>query len=136
MKTAHALILSLAIGVAAGAGTFAALRTTALGARSAAAPAATAAHPVRFAAVNRSLDRAQAALRRQLASRPPALPPLPRVSAAPTQPVRAMYAAAAPRTVYVRPKPIIRVLHRHGGEHEGGDAQGDGGGGNGASFDD
>lgn len=130
MKTAHALLLSLAIGVAAGAGTFAALRTTALGARSAAAPAT---RTVQIAAASRSLDRAQAALRRQLASRPPALPPLPHVSAAPTQPARAALATAAPRTVYVRPKPIIRVLHRHGGEHEGGEQSG---GGNGSSFDD
>lgn len=131
MKTAHALLLSLAIGVAAGAGTFAALRTTALGARSTAAPAA---RTVQIATASRSLDRAEAALRRQLASRPPALPPLPHMTAAPTQPVRAALAAAAPRTIYVRPKPIVHVIHRHGGDHEGGGEHD--GGGNGSSFDD
>jgi hypothetical protein len=124
MKPAHALVLVAAVAIATVAGTYAALRTTQLSAASA--------QPFRVdeatvAAQNRALDRAEAALRAQLRRKPPALPPVPSAPAGP-----AIRAAAPPSVVYVRPKPIVRVIHRHGaGEHES-----EGGDGAGAGLDD
>ncbi|HVC86758.1 MAG TPA: hypothetical protein VNC40_04935 [Gaiellaceae bacterium] len=109
MKRTHALVIVLAVAVAAVAGTFAALRTAQL--RTTATPKVTAAQ---IASQNRALDRAQAALNAQLRRQPPALPPLPRVGT----PIGSGAAAPAPagRVVYVRPKPLVRVIHRSGGE--------------------
>ena len=59
-----------------------------------------------IAAGNRQLDRIERALLAQ------------------AQP--AAYAAAQAPTIYVRPKPIIRVVHHAGGEHEN-EAEGGGG---------
>lgn len=110
MKPAPALLLVAAVAIAAVAGTYAAMRTTHL--------SSAAAQPARVGAAaiarqNRALDRAQAALRSQLRRRPPALPPVPKAVASPS-----VVAAAAPPVVYVRPKPIIHIVHRHGGERE------------------
>ena len=121
MKRTHALLLVLAVAMAAVAGTFAALRSSQL--RANAAPKVSA---VQIQRQNQALDRAEAALRAQLRRKPPALPPVPRTTSqpavsAPAAP--ALAAAAAPRVTYVRPKPIVRIVHRHGGEpgdHEGG----------------
>ena len=110
-----------AVAVAAIAGTSAALRSSQL--RANAAPKVSA---VQIQRQNQALDRAEAALRAQLRRKPPALPPLQRaasqpVTSAPAAPAPALAAAAAtPRVTYVRPKPIVRIVHRHGGEHEGG----------------
>jgi len=129
MRTSHALILAVSVAIAAVAGTYAAMRTTHLGAASA--------RPLRISTAaiadrNRALDRAQAALRAQLRLRPPALPRAPRQPAPVASSAQlATFNAGATRTgvIYVRPKPIVRVVHRHGGERD------DRGGGGGA-FDD
>ena len=141
MKRTHALLLVLAVAMAAVAGTYAALRSSQL--RANAAPKVSA---VQIHRQNLALDRAEAALRAQLRRKPPALPPLPHpasqpVTSAPAAPAPALAAAAAPRVTYVRPKPIVRIVHRHGGEP--GDHEGEGDGptqlaaaGNGSHLDD
>jgi hypothetical protein len=107
----HALVIALFLALALVAGLFAAVRTTQLGA--AASPAVPAAQ---IAAKNRQLDRAEAKLKRAAKQRPPALPALP----ASQPPAQLAAGAAPPRTVYVRPAPIVRVVPRHGeSEHEG-----------------
>ena len=118
MKPAHALILVVAVAIASVAGTYAALRTTQL---STAAALPSRVGTTAIARQDRALDRAQAALRAQLRRKPPALPLVPAPVARPS----AVTAAAAPPVVYVRPKPIIHVVHRHGGgehENDGGDS--------------
>jgi hypothetical protein len=123
MKTAHVLILVAAVAFAAVAGTYAAMRTTHLSVASAQpARVGTAA----IARQNRALDRAQTALLAELKRKPPAPPrvPAPAPVSAPAVSVSAPAAAAAPPVIYVRPKPIVHVIHRHGEgerEHEGGD---------------
>jgi hypothetical protein len=105
MKRTHALLISLVLAAAVVLGSFAAIRSTQLSTR-AAAPRVDAAQLTRQ---NAALDRAEAALRAQLAKKPPAIKPL-AAAAAP---------AAAPQTViYRRPPAIVHVIHRHGGEHE------------------
>lgn len=132
MKPAHVLVVAAAVAIAAVAGTYAAMRTTQLSLASAQpARVSTAA----IASQNRALHRARAALLAELKRKPPALPPVPApapVSAPAVRTATAPPAAAAP-VIYVRPKPIVHVIHRHGeGEHEreGGDSA------SGASFDD
>ena len=109
MNRSHFVLVALILAIAAVAGGVAATRTAHLGA-AAAKPAAVSNAVV--AAQARRLARAEASLRRALAQRPPALPAA-RAAAAPRAAL-----AAAPRTVYVRPAPIVHVVHRHGGEHE------------------
>jgi hypothetical protein len=120
MKRTHALLIALVLALAALAGTFAALRTTQLGAGQAARSTGLSAAQV--AQRNRVLDRAQAALAAELRKQPPPLPASNPAGAAP---------ASAQTVVYVRPKPIVHVIHRHGGEHEA-----EHGSESGASFDD
>jgi hypothetical protein len=139
MKRTHALLIVFAVALAAVAGTFAALRSSQLRAN-AAAPKVSAAQIQRQI---RSLDRAEAALRAQLRRKPPALPPLPHAQPALSAPGAsappALAAAPVPRVTYVRPKPIIRIVHRHGGEsgdHEDGGSSRLAAAGNGSHFDD
>jgi hypothetical protein len=109
MNRRHALVISIFLALALLAGSFAALRTTQLGARAATVP------PAQLAAKNRQLDRYEAALRREARKRPPALPSLPAKAASPT-------AAPAPQVIYRRPPAIVQVVHRHHDdehEHEG-----------------
>lgn len=103
MRRAHALVLSLAVGVAAVAGTIAATGTATLGAR---------ASDTQVAQRAARLDRFEASLKRAAADRPPALPPL-ETAAAPSAP-------AAPRVVYVRPAPVPALAHEGEHEHEDG----------------
>jgi hypothetical protein len=140
MKRTHALLLVFAVAMAAVAGTFAALRSSQL--RANAAPKVSAAQ---IQQQIHSLDKAEAALRAQLRRKPPALPPLPHVTAHVTAPApaaaapAAMASAPAPRVTYVRAKPIIHIVHRHGGEpgeHEDGGGSLLAAGGNGSHFDD
>ncbi len=133
MNRRHALSISLAVGIAAIAGTVAATKTVQLGHPAAARPTTTSAAIVQR---TKALDRTEAALRKALSQRPPKLPPLPKTAAtaasgapisAPAQP------SAGQRVVYVRPAPIVRHVHRAGsgeGEHEAeGGSQHEGGGG-------
>ena len=137
MKRTHALLIVLALGVAAVAGTYAALRSSQL--RANAAPKASAADIQRQI---QALDRAEATLRTQFNRKPPKLPPLPRPQPALSVPAAASPSAAAsastPRVTYVRPAPIVHIVHRHGGE-PGDDGEGGGAAapsGNGSTFDD
>jgi len=125
MKATHALVLALAVGVAAVAGTYAALRTTHLGMAAVQAPQVSSAAITRR---SRALDRAQVALRAQLRRRPPALPRVPKAQPLPSPATAAPLAApaAAPRVLYVRPKPIVHIVHRHGGEPGEGSDEGHG----------
>jgi hypothetical protein len=116
MHTLHVNLIAAALAVTAVLGTAAALRTTSLGrAHRASADAA-------ILARARQLDRFEAALRAQLAKRPPALPAAPRVAPAVPTP---------PRVVYRRPPAIVVVRHTHHGDDggfesaEGGDGGGD-----------
>ena len=117
MNRRHVTVISLFLAFALVLGMFATLRTTQLGASS--TPTVSAAQ---IAQRNRQLDRVEASLRKAARQKPPALPTLP---AAPTR----LAATAAPQQViYVRPKPIVHVVHRSGErEHDGGHEH-DGGG--------
>lgn len=99
MKKAHVIIVSLFLGLAAVFGLLAATRTTHVA-------AATQAHAsnATIAERTRKLDRTEAALRRALRDRPPALP--------------TVRASAAQRVIVHRPAPVIVVTHHRGGEHE------------------
>jgi hypothetical protein len=104
MRRIHTFVLAVVLAVAAVAGLFAVSRTTQLG-------AATRNHvPARqLAARNRQLDKIEQALLAQAQRSPHA----------------ATQAAAYAPTIYMRPKPIVRVVHRAGGEHEN-EAEGEG----------
>jgi hypothetical protein len=97
MSKRHARVIALLLGLAALLGTFAVIRTTSLGSASRAAT------DVRIAAQQRRLAAAERSLHQALA----------------TAPVPAGR-AKGPRTVYVRPAPIVVHLHRHGDDGEGG----------------
>jgi hypothetical protein len=114
MKRTQAFIIALALAVAVVAGTFAALRTTQLGAK-----ATPHVNSTQIARQNRALDRAQAALRAELKRKPPAI----------STAHGATGVTAGQTVIYHRPPPIVHVIHRAGGgEHERGD--------NGGGFDD
>ncbi len=141
MNSKHAVTISLATGLAAIAGTIAATKSVHLGH---AASTPTTGSSSLIAQRTAQLDRAEIALRKALAQKPPKLPPLPTtlpaVPAAAGSPISATATAApAQRVVYVRPAPIIRHVHRAGGgehESEGGHDGGHDGGGGGGGFDD
>ena len=97
MRRTHTFVIAVVLAVAAVAGLFAVTRTTQLGVAARAQPPAR-----QLAARNRQLDRIERALLTQAQRSPRA----------------ATQAAAQAPTIYVRPKPIVRVVHRAGGEHE------------------
>lgn len=91
-------MIALVLGLAAALGAFAAIRTSRLGAAARAEGAAA------LTARERRLTAAERSLRRALEEQP-----------------AAASAARAPRTVYVRPAPVVVHAHRHGddeGERE------------------
>jgi hypothetical protein len=102
MDRKHATRIALLLAVAVVAGLFAAVRTSGLAGASR-ATATTALVQARTT----QLDRVEATLRGQVAAANATLARA-RTSSAPT-------AAAAPaqRVVYVRPAPIVKVVHRH-----------------------
>lgn len=105
MTRTHTLVLSLAIGLIAILGVFAATRTVGLGnqARSAA--------DAQVAARSAALDKYAASLRTALARSVKPLPTVPAGSAAMPN------AGARPvRIVYHRPPPIVIHTHRSGGD--------------------
>jgi hypothetical protein len=93
MNKRHATVIALLLGLAVLLGTFAVLRTTRLGA------AGRAATDARVAAQANRLAVRERSLRRALAAAP--------ASHANSKP---------PKTVYVRPAPIVVHVHRHGGD--------------------
>jgi hypothetical protein len=96
MNRRHATVIALLLGLAALFATFAAIRTTHLGTASRAATDA------RIAAQERRLASAERSLRRTLAG-------LPAPSATPRE----------PKTIYVRPAPIVVTSHGHDDDQEG-----------------
>jgi hypothetical protein len=113
MKRTHAPLVSLVLAAAVILGSFAAIRSTRLSTQASAQRVDAA----QIARQNAALDRAEAALRAELAKKPPALAALP---AGPR--------AIAPQTVVYRRAPaVVRVIHRHGDDdgherdHEGGE---------------
>ena len=110
MNRAHLTILAVLFAAAAVLGAVAVTRTTHLGAASRAADNAT------VAAQTHQLSAYAATLKKQLGSKPPALPAVPKAHAS--------RVAAAPRIVYQQPPPVVVTLHRHS------DDGSDGGGGN------
>lgn len=95
MRRIHAFTIALVLAAAALAGLFAATKTTQLGAAAhAKVPTA------KIAKRNRQLDKIEKALLAETRRGPV-------VQSQPQQGV-----------VYVRPKPIVHVVHRKGGEHE------------------
>lgn len=106
MNRTRALIISLAVGLTAIAGVFALGRTVFLGDQA----GATANRQV--AQRTARLDRYEASLRKALAQKPPALPPVPASGTAVPQ------STATVRVVYHRPPPIVVTKRRAGGEYE------------------
>jgi hypothetical protein len=103
MKRSHALLLALLLGVAVVAATFAVMTTTSLGmSAKAAAPATSSAQ---IAARNHKLDKTEAALRRALAKKPPALPKVPKRVAAEPQIVHVSTASPATQVATAPPAP-------------------------------
>jgi hypothetical protein len=103
MRRIHTFVIAGVLALAAVTGLFAVSRTTQLG-----AAARTQVSSSQIAARNRQLDRIEKALLAQAQAAP-----------------HGAAGAQAP-TIYVRPKPIVRVLHHAGGEHEN-EAEGNGG---------
>jgi crotonobetainyl-CoA:carnitine CoA-transferase CaiB-like acyl-CoA transferase len=110
MNKAQLAILAALFAASAVLGAVAVTRTTHLGAASRAAQDAT------VAAQTHQLDAYAASLKKQLHSRPPALPAVPKAAARP--------ASGAPRIVYQQPPPVVVTLH-----HRGDDGSNEGGGG-------
>jgi hypothetical protein len=102
----RALILSLAAGLAAVSGLFALGSTVTLGQQ------ARASNDAQIARRAAQLDRYEASLRKALAQKPPALPPVPSAGNA-----SSVQSAAPVRVIYHRPPPVVVVTNR-AGEHE------------------
>ena len=103
MRRIHVLIVATMLAIAVGAGLSAVLRTARLGTTAHARVA-----DAQIARRNRQLDRIEASLAAQARRKPPPLPAVSGPTALPARPAA---------VVYVRPKPIVRVVHR-AGEHE------------------
>lgn len=101
MNRRHATIIALLLGLAALLGTFAAIRTMHLGA------VARAAGDARIATQERRLTAAERSLRKSLG-----------------RPSAARATAKAPKTVYVRPAPIVVPLRGRGDDGEAGSFDG------------
>lgn len=119
MNKYHVLAASLILGLAAIFGVAATTKTAGFGAAAQTAKIPNATNAT-IAARQHKLDRAEVALRRARADRPPTLPAVPKVSAAPR----------AQQLVYSRPAPVVvlRSSSSHGeqsddhyAEREGGD---------------
>ncbi len=121
MNRTRALIASLAVGLAAIAGVFALDQTLALG------NAASSTTDRTVAQRTRQLNLYEASLRKALARKPPALPPVPRPGG--TDSAMQVAAGLPPRNaaqeqvVYRRSPPVVVITHRADGdgdvEHEG-----------------
>ncbi|MGE5692055.1 MAG: hypothetical protein ACM33B_16015 [Pseudomonadota bacterium] len=112
MTRRQSFVVALVLAVALAAGVFALLRTVSLGA-SAAGPT-----DAQLAAQSAQLDRAEAALRREAAQRPPALPPSADAAAPSAQPQPVIYRRADPIVVAGRSG---SDEHEEEQEHEGGE---------------
>jgi hypothetical protein len=116
VKRSHALLLAILLGAAALAAAFAVLTTTSLG-MSAKQPSAVS--DAQIAARNAKLDKAEAALRRALEKKPPALPKLPKHASAPG--VRAAGSSGHAQTAMAVPAAaptVVASSSDDGGSHE------------------
>ncbi len=121
MQRTQGWLVAIALGGVAAAGTFAIARSASVGA----APRSRATvSDASIVNMTRLLAKQEARLRRALAKRPPKLPPVPvlrrRVV---VQPVARSSAVVSRRVLYVRPKPVVVIRPRSGGEHEAGHGQ-------------
>ena len=123
MNKAHLTIFALLVAGATVLGAVAVTRTTGLG------RAARHTNDAAVTAQTKQLAAYAAKLQKELKTRPPALPHVPKAApvAAHAAPVAQ---AAAPTIVYHRPPPVVTVVHtHHHGDDGGSDGGGDGGGG-------
>ena len=114
MHKLHVTSLALLLAGAAVLGAVAVARTTGLGS------AARTKNDASVTAQTKQLAAYAAKLRQELRTKPPALPKVPKQTAAAPQ-------AQTPRVVYHRPPPVVRVIHHHG-DDGGGESDGGGGG--------
>jgi hypothetical protein len=125
MKSSHAVVLSLLLAVAAVAATLAVLKTTSLGMR--AKPAAAAGSAEQVAARNAQLDRTEAALRRALRKKPPALPKLPVRQTPAAHPASVSSSPASSQGAVIvatpAPEPSSSEDDGHESEHEEGETE-------------
>lgn len=121
MNKLHITIVAGLLAAAAVLGTFAATHTVSLGA------AHTRANNGKVLVRAKQLSRFEASLQRALAKKPPALPTVPKASAA----RQAGAPSAQPRVIYQRPPAIVVVRHTHHGDDGAGREASDGGGGGG-----
>jgi hypothetical protein len=144
MQARHAIGVTMILAIAVFLGAFAGFRSAALSSQARGATVVkSGATSATIRAHAHQLGRVRASLRRLARSRPPRLPKVPHFAlvAKPRTPAPAMVAAppraapppaAAPavaspapqRVVYVRPRHVV-VIHRHHGDHEGGEGGGD-----------
>lgn len=110
MNKAHLTILAALFAASAVLGAVAVTRTTHLGS------ASRTARDKAFAAQTHQLNAYAASLNKQLRSRPPALPAVPKAHAS-------SGATATPRIVYQQPPPVVVTVHHHG--DDGSDGGGD-----------
>jgi hypothetical protein len=94
MRRTHVVTVAVLIGVAAALGTYAATRTSDLGVQ--ARKSSDQAVGAQIAAKTKQLDALETSLRRALASKPPALPKLPKLLPAPQPAPRVTYSVAPP----------------------------------------
>jgi hypothetical protein len=120
MNKAHVTLFALLVAGATVLGAVAVTRTTGLG------RAARHTNDAAVAARAKQLGAYASKLQKELRSKPPALPPVPK-----PKPVPAAAAAppAAPRIIYHRPPAVVTVVHSHHGDD--GSHESDGGGGEG-----
>jgi len=120
MNKAHVTLFALLVAGATVLGAIALTRTTGLG------RAARHTNDAAVAARTKQLGAYAAKLQKELDSKPPALPRVPK-----PKPVPAAAAAPqpAPRIVYHRPPAVVTVVHRHHGDYGSHESDGGGGGG-------
>jgi len=123
MNRLNVAIVAGMFAFAAVLGTVAATHTVSLGASHRRTATAT------LRAQSKKLDRFEAALRSQLAKKPPPLPRVPKVPAAAPAPATAPQASQ--QVVYRRPPPVVVVKHTHHGDDGGAEHERGGGGGGG-----
>jgi len=114
MNRAHLTIFALLVAGATVLGAIAVTRTTHLG------RAARHTNDAAVTARTKQLDAYAAKLTKELKAKPPALPAVPKPSAAAA-------GTQTPQVVYQQPPPIVTVIHRHHGDDgpEGGGGGGD-----------
>jgi non-ribosomal peptide synthetase component E (peptide arylation enzyme) len=116
MNKAHLTLFALLVAGATVLGAVAVTRTTNLG------RAAQHTNDAAVAARSKQLGAYAAKLQKELKAKPPALPKVPKSSAA------AAGQSQAPQVVYRQPPPIVTVIHRHHGDDGSNESDGGGGG--------